>query len=64
VRRAVRIGKAVRPESNDAATFADVLDSLSAGLVPDRCQAFSSHANAAAEAFSVLTIFCARSAAG
>jgi DNA-binding CsgD family transcriptional regulator len=47
VRRAVRIGKAVDRKANDAATFADVLDSLSAGLFLIDAKGLLVHANTA-----------------
>jgi DNA-binding CsgD family transcriptional regulator len=47
VRRAVRIGKAVDRKANEAATFADVLDSLSAGLFLIDAKGLLVHANAA-----------------
>ena len=47
VRRAVRIGKAVDRKANEAATFADVLDSLRAGLFLIDAKGVLVHANAA-----------------
>jgi DNA-binding CsgD family transcriptional regulator len=46
-RRAVLIGKAIDPKANEAAAFADVLDSLSAGLFLIDAKGVLVHANAA-----------------
>lgn len=49
VRRALRIGKAIERRQADAATFADILDQLSAGLLLLDAQGRIVHTNAAAD---------------